>query len=192
MPEEHIKAQAPAQPEVKAEAEVLDKAHLMADMQKATAANDWKLVSKVASQIARMVATEEKAALDAKQKAVETLGIKVKDFITKAIKPMIDKGELDEADGVWYSMDFGDEMKDGIRPTGIRLLKSAAKVAKGAGGGGGGKKYDVKTEELLTQHGGKVMNEETGQTFQEAYDASTEGNSRYQVRVKLLKLAGIS
>lgn len=174
-------------------AQVKDKAKLMAEMQKATAANDWKLVSKVASEIAKMVATEERAALEAKQKAVENLGMKVKDAITKLLKPMIDKGELDAADGVWYGMDFADQMeKGGERPSSIKLLKSAVKAAKGTGGGGGGKKYSVKTEDLLVEHGSKVMNAENGQTYQQAYDANTEGNSRYQVRVKLLKVAGIS
>jgi len=176
-----------AQEQTRAEAPVVVKTQkqLIAEMQKATAANDWKGVSKVAAEIARMVAAEERAALEVKQKAVVELTTKVKAIIDKALKPMYDSKELDMADGIWYVWDFGEKLSS------CRLTKGIIR-AKGTGGGGGGKKFGVKTEDLLAEHGSKVMDKETGQTFQQAYDANSDGNKRYLIRVKLLKAVGIS
>lgn len=162
--------------------EVKTKDQLLAEMKVAMDSGDFKAVSKVSSQIAKVVAGEEKVEKDAKQAAVAKLTDVVKKAIDKAVKPFIDSGELDAADGIWYANDFGEKL------TSCRLVKGAARKA---GGGGGGKKFNVTTTELLTKHGAELMGD-TGKTFQEAYDEDTGGNARYKVRMKLLKADGLS
>jgi len=164
------------------EAKVKTKKELLAEMKVALDSGDFKAVSKVSSQIAKAVAAEEKIEKDAKQAAVANLTEVVKKAIDKAVKPFIDSQELDAADGIWYSYDFGEKL------TTCRLVKGATRKS---GGGGGGKKFNVTTTELLTKHGGEQMGD-SGKTFQEAYDEDTGGNARYKVRMKLLKADGLS
>jgi len=155
---------------------------LMAELQAALAAGDFKAVATVSRKIDSLAKQAEKAELDAKRQAVEAIAEKVKAKIIKAIQPMVDAGELDSADGIWFSYDFGEQA-----PT-LRLLKSAAKAAR-TGGGGTGKKFDISTDELLAKFGGEEFKD--GQTFQQAYETSTDKNWRYAIRTKLLKKEGI-
>lgn len=169
-------------PEAVAE-EAKTKEQLLADMKKAMDAGDWKAVSKVSTAIAKTVAVEEKKELEVKQAAVGKLTDKVKAAFDAVAKRLIDSKELDAADGIWYANDFGEAL------TTCRLLKSQPKP-KGGGGGGGGKKVDITTTDLLAKHGHLQMGD-SGKTYQQAYDEDTDGNSRYKVRTKLLKVAGL-
>lgn len=167
----------------KEDAEAKTKKQLLADMQKAMESGDFKAVSKVSSAIAKIVADEEKTEKDAKLAAIVGLTEKVKAEFDAVVVKLNKDGILDAADGVWYSNDFGEKL------TTCRLLKGAAR--KGGGGGGGGKKFSITTNELLAKHGDEQMGD-SGQTFKEAYEANTDGNSRYKVRMKLLKAEGLS
>lgn len=166
----------------KDDAEVKTKKQLLADMQKAMETGDFKAVSKVSSAIAKIVADEEKAEKDAKLSAIVGLTEQVKVHFDNLVVELNKNGALDACDGVWYSNDFGDKL------TTCRLLKGATR--KG-GGGGGGKKFNITTNDLLTKHGAEQMGD-SGMTFQQAYDEKTDGNSRYKVRMKLLKADGLS
>lgn len=158
---------------------------LQVELKQAVTAKEvnWKLVSGISEKLDKMTKALANSKREATLKALEAVTAQVKAAIEKAVEPFMDK--LTEADGIWYSNDFGDAL------TGCRLMKSAAKKASGGGGGGGaGKSFDISTEQLLKNHGGKMMGE-SGQTYQEAHDESTDGNKRYNVRKKLLKEEGL-
>jgi len=164
---------------------VQTKAELLAEMKVATDAGDWKAVSKISAKIAKVVATEEKAEKDAKLAVIATTTEIFKKAMDKTVATLIkdvDPELLKVMDGVWYVNDFGEKL------TTCRLVKGAVRKA---GGGGGGKKFSISTTELLSKHGSEMMGD-SGKTFQEAYDADTGGNSRYKVRMKLLKADGLS
>lgn len=168
-------------PEAAAE-EAKTKDQLLAEMKSAVDKGDWKGVAKISTAIAKTVAAEEKAELEAKQAAVGKLTDKVKAAFDAVAKKIVDSGELDAADGIWYANDFGEKL------TTCRLLKSQPK-AKGTGGGGG-KKVDITTTALLEKHGHLQMGD-SGKTYQQAFDEDTGGNARYKIRMKLLKVAGL-
>ncbi len=157
---------------------------LLAEMKVATDAGDWKAVSKISSAIAKMVAVGEKAEKDAKLEAIKGLTEKVKATIDKAVQKIVESGELDAAEGIWYVNDFGEKL------TSCRLLKSAQR--KG-GGGGVGKKLSITTTDLLKDYGDQVIEggDLAGMTFKAAYEGNTDGNFRYKLRMKMAKLAGL-
>lgn len=157
-------------------------ADLMAELEEALASKDFKAVAAASRKLDQSVKAKEKAELDAKRAALDAMVDKVKGAIAKAIKPMVDSGDLDAADGIWYSYDFGEQA-----PT-VRLTKTAPKAAR-AGGGGGGKKFDIGTDDMLARHGQEEYKD--GLTFQQAYESSTDKNLRYAIRQKLLKLEGL-
>lgn len=162
------------------------KDELLAEIKVAAEAGDWKAVSKVSSQIAKVVAGEEKAEKVEKEAALAGVTEDIKKALDKTVAKFIEAINpitLEAMDGVWYSQDFGEQL------TTCRIVKGA--VRKGSTGGGGGKKFSITTNDLLTKHGSELMGD-TGKTFQEAYDEDTGGNSRYKVRMKLLKADGLS
>ena len=147
--------------------ETKTKDQLLAELKTALDSGDFKAVAKVSREIDKLTVGEEKAEKEAKLAVVTDLTAKVKKVLDKAL------GTIDfppEADGVWYSNDFGEAL------TSCRLVKGAVRKASG-GGGGGGKKFSISTNELLQRHGSDEMGE-SGKTFQEAYDEDTAGNSR--------------
>jgi hypothetical protein len=161
----------------------------------ASAAGDWKAVSKCANEMIALEKEAEKTEREAKQKAVADLTLSIKKKIDEFIAEMKQAGELDSADGVWYADDFG------TTESSLRLLKSQPKAAKPASGsaatashgGGGGKKFDVKTEDLLKEHGTQAFKKDgkdTEVTLQAQWDSSPDKNNRYRVREQLLKIAG--
>jgi len=166
---------------------------LREQMKTAVANEDWKAVSKVSADLAKLEKDAEKAARDAAEASVKELTMKVKDAITNFLTPMIDSGELDGCDGVWYGMDFGDQMEDsGLRPASCKLLKSAAKP-RASGGGGGGTKFNVSYKDFLAKYGDELVTDAdaefrsalkpcVGLTWKEAYESSTDGNFRYHIR----------
>ena len=157
-------------------------AELMADMGRAVKAGDYKAVAKVAQELVRFQKAKEQAELEAKQKVLAERTDKVKQAIEKALKPLVDSGFLDQADGIWYAHDFGDKLVT------CRLMKSAPRTARTAGGGGGGKKFSVSTTELLEKFGNDEYKDR--QTFKAAWDANTDKNWRYAIRESLLKKNG--
>ena len=156
---------------------------LFRSMQAAMSANDWKLVSQVSRKIDQIQKTAEKAELEAKRAELEAMQSEVGDAIMAAVEPMITSGQLDKADGIWFSYDFGEQ-----KPT-VRLMKTATRAAR-TGGGGTGKKFDVSTDDMLARHGNEAY-KNTEQTFKAAYDSNTDKNWRYGIRNALLKLEGI-
>ena len=148
------------------EMEVADKEQLLAQMKEATDKNDWKAVSKISSQIAKVVVAEEKAVKDAQLAAVAGLTEDIKKIIDKAIDKWIQTlpdEQVAALDGVWYGQEFGEV-------TSCKVVKGAIKTG-GGGGGGGGKKFAISTNDLLAQHGDKVIEsgDDQGKTFNEAY-----------------------
>jgi len=175
-------AQAPA-----AEVRVPTEAELMAQMDKAMKTGDFKAVAKIASEIAKVQKAKEQAEVEAKQKALAGLTDKVKAAIEKAVKPLVDAGELDQADGIWYTYDFGEKL------IACRLMKSQPKARASTGGGGGGKKFDVATtpgSDLFEKFKGEAY-KDTGMTVQQAWDADADKNKRYAIRQWLLKKGGV-
>ena len=156
---------------------------LMAQMQDAITKNDFKLVSSISRKIDTRNRAIEKSALDEKRAIVEKISGKVNDIITQAATQMVADGELDAADGIWYSWDFGEQ-----RST-VRLTKTATKT-RSSGNGGAGKKFDISTEDMLSRHGEEVYKD--GMTFSVAYQSNVDKNWRYAIRMKLLKLEGIT
>jgi len=158
------------------------KASLLNDLQAALTAGDFKKVASISKDIAQMQAKADKAEIDAKLAKLDSIRVKVLTVMEKAAKVLVDSKELDEADGIWFSWDFGEAKAS------VRLTKAAPK-AKGSSGGGAGKKFDVSTDTLLASHGHEP-NGESGLSLKASYEATTDGNKRYQIRTKLLKLAG--
>ena len=173
---------------------------LNAKMAEVSAAKDWKAVSKVARELVdaeNLLARSKKEALQA---ALADITSKVKATIDRAVSKMYDAGELDGADGIWYSKDFGDEA------SGCRLTKTAPKV-KGEASTANGSYVSrpEKSSDLLKTEGDKPFlpagakatidkvehTFESGLTLQEAFDYNTNGGWRNRVRMALLKSAGL-
>jgi len=163
-------------------APVVSEASLMASMEQAMKAKDYKAVARVSQELVKYQRTQEQAIADAKSKALVAITTEVKTVLDTAVKRLIDAKKLDLADGVWYSADFGD------KSTACRLIKTTAKAPR-TGSGGSGKKYDIGTEEMLKKHG--HMEYKGGQSFQSAYDSDTDKNKRYAIREALLKVEGL-
>jgi len=158
-------------------------ATLMAEMNSAVTSGDYKAVAKVAQELVKFQKAKEQIELEAKQAILAEKTVKVKEILDKAVGKLIDSGELDKADGIWYTQDFGE------KSTSCRLMKTAAK-AKGTGGGGGaGKKFAISTTDLLEKYGTQEYKD--GTTYQSAWDANTDKNWRYAIRESLLKKDGL-
>ena len=175
-PQETTTEQPAAEPELTIE-------QLMAQMQDAISANDFKAVSQISRKIDTRNRAIEKSALDEKRAMADEVGNTVMSAIMEVVQPLVDDGTLDNFDGVWFTNDFGEQ-----QPT-IRLVKTATKQ-RSSGNGGGGKKFDVSTEDMLSRHGEEVYKD--GVTFSVAYQSNVDKNWRYAIRMKLLKLEGIT
>ncbi len=162
-------------------AEPVSEEQLMVELEAALKSKDFKAVAAASRKLDQAVKAKEKAELDVKRAALDKMIDKVKGAITKAVKPLVDSGELDAADGIWYSYDFGEQA-----PV-VRLMKTQPKAARA--GTGGGKKFDISTDDMLAKHGQEEYKD--GLNFQQAYESSTDKNWRYAIRQKLLKLEGV-
>jgi len=165
-----------------AEVQPATEEQLMAELQSALETKDFKAVAAASRKLDQTVKAKEKTDLEVKRAALDAMIDRVKGAITKAVRPLVDGGELDAADGIWYSYDFGEQA-----PV-VRLMKTQPRAAR-TGGGGGGKKFDISTDDMLGRHGQEEYKD--GLTFQQAYESSTDKNWRYAIRQKLLKLEGI-
>ena len=181
---------------------------IMAELEKALKAKDYKTVSKLSAEIAKADAEKEKAEREKALAGLATITTKVTAAIQKAIDGF--KAEFEKTDviqGVWFSLDFAEKPEVGINPK-CRLVK----VEKGSKGGAvtksGSGSYisrPEKTADLLAQVGEKVMFKEAtevtidkasktmsaGTTYKEAHEASDNGGWRNRVRMALLKEAGL-
>lgn len=157
-------------------------AELMQDMNKAVASGDYKAVAKVAQELVKFQKSKEAAELAAKLKVLEEKTDTVKSVISKALAKLVESGELDAADGIWYANDFGEKLVT------CRLVKTAARKASTGTGGGGGKKYSISTKELLEKFGNDEYKD--GLSFQSAWDSNDDKNYRYGIRETLLKRNG--
>jgi len=164
-------------------APVVSEKSLMASLQTALAAGNFKLVAQVSQELVKYQRTQEQAAADAKSKALLAVTLEVKTALDAAVKKLVDAKKLDLADGVWYSQDFGD------KSAACRLIKATAKAERKSSGGGVGKKFSIGTAELLQKYGG--MEYKDGQTFQQTYEADSDKNFRFGIRNALLKLEGL-
>lgn len=193
---------APPEP-VKVKSEV----ELMTELEVALKSKDFKAVAKVSAEIDKLQKGKEKAELAEKQKVLEAKTDGVKVILTSVVAMMIsghkagkaeldhlvgllgklDGKELDKADGVWYTQDFGDKLVN------VRLSKSQAKTStpRTAGGGGGGKKFNINTVELINGKYAEVQYKDTGLTFKAAWDSNSDKNYRYAIRQALLKAEGL-
>jgi len=159
------------------------KQELMAQLQTALTAGDYKEVTRVSRLIDQKERASEKAELETKRKELEQMSESVKAVLVETVQPMVDSGQLDKADGIWFAWDFGEPAPS------VRLMKTATRTPR-AGGGGTGKKFGVSTDSLLEKYGAEPY-KETGMTFKAAYDSNTDKNWRYAIRQALLKKDGI-
>lgn len=161
-----------------------DEATLMAEMNQAVASGDYKAVAKVASELVKFQKTKEAAEQAEKQKRLTEVSSKVQAAIDKIVEKLVSDGVLDDADGVWYSRDFGERLVT------IRLMKAQAKTKTGGSGGSTGKKFDVNTNDLLERFGDTEYKD--GLTFKQAWESNMDKNYRYAIRVALLKRVGVT
>lgn len=183
MADEQADVQQPQQKAVVVEQKPASEAELQTQMDAALKTKDFKIVAKVAAELVKFQKAKDAVELDAKQKALATITDKVKVAITKTLKPLVDAGELDMADGIWFSHDFGEKLET------CRLMRSAPRATR-AGGGGGGKKFDVNTNDLLDKFGNDQYGDK-GMTYLQAWESNTDKNWRYAIRQSLLKKAGV-
>lgn len=179
---------------------------LMVEVGKAWEAKDMKLMGQLSRLATKAEADVEKTKKAALLAELVEKTLTVRNTIAKAIAKMVDAGELDGAEGIWYAQDFGAMEEVGINPA-CRLVKTGRK-ASGEGGGSSQSSYvanPAKSADLLAQVGSEVMFAEdtpvtidkvervmaAGTTYKEAYDFSTNGGWRNRVRMALLKKAGI-
>jgi len=201
-------------------------AELEAKVTEAAVAKDYKQVGKLAQQLNKLQTDAKAQELKQKQDALVAITGQVGEMFTKLVGFLtagqepdatevdnfansileLEGTELDKADGVWYSNDFGAESG---HATSIRLMKNTSKPKatsstgeKAPSTGGGVQKYSVKTEELLAELGDMILGNGEGGTIKapEAYagktvkaaqEESTDKNWRYQLRVALLKHKGV-
>lgn len=157
---------------------------LMAELKAALDKGDFKAVAKISSEVAKREASKDKADREAKVAQLSAITGEVKSQFDALANKLVASKKLDFADGIWYSFDFGEKL------TTCRLLKSQPKARTG---GGGGKKFAVTTADLLEKYG----NQKPGngdKTYNQLWadTPATDGNARYAIRVKLLKVAGLS
>jgi hypothetical protein len=182
------------------------KEELLAKLQQAMAAGDFRVIAKIGAELASFQRSAEAAAREEKEKAilttVQTFRVAVESFIDNYVK---DNEDMDLADGVWIDWDFEEKREVGINPK-VKLLKGKS-AAKQAGVEGKtratspGKVFNIKTEDMIVEVGEalfgdgsngtiKAADKFAGKSPAAAYSESTDGNWRYQIRVALLKATG--
>jgi len=158
-----------------------DEQTLMAEMNQAVSTGDYKAVAKVAQELVKAQKAKEAEELAAKAAILDAKVTTVRDTIMKSLAKMVDAGELDMADGVFFNWDFGDK-----EPS-CRLSKTATRKSSG-GGGGVGKRFSVSTNDLLESFGNEDYKD--GMTYRQGWDSNADKNWRYAIRESLLKKGG--
>ena len=197
--------------EAKADAVVdyskLSKDQLLEAIGKAYASKNMKLMGQLSKLYTKVEADEEKAKKEALQSELVKVTADTLAKLTTYADSLVESGELDGAEGIWFALDFGTIREKGINPS-CRLMKGSRKASAGGGASAGKSSYvanPAKSADLLAQVGGNVYFAETttvtidkveqvmdaGMTFKQAYDFSTNGGWRNRVRMALLKEAGV-
>lgn len=156
-------------------------------LQEAMAKGDMAEVIKIASSLKKEVSAAEKADLEAKKGQIEALGEKIRQDVQNAI---INKYATDIKNLVGEKKAIINISWSYEEPiTVVKIHKGVAgKGGKRASSGGVPQKFDMSTDQLLELYGSQVMDEESGQTFTEAWTvADKDKNKRFQVRKKLIK-----
>ncbi len=164
---------------------VMNEGELEGAISKAMADKDLKLVISLARDLDKLTKANASAKQEEKLVALVSITTTVRKAVEKLIDGLVADKKLDLADGLWITWDFEAVREVGINPS-VRLIKTA-KTRKS--GGGGGKRFDATWKELLEKYGGSPY-KDSGLTCQQAWDADTGKNSRFQVRVAMLKLDG--
>jgi len=178
---------------------------LLEEVGKAYQAKDMKLMGTLSRLATKAEADAAKAAKEQLQAALVETVTAVRKTLKKTVQDMVDKKELDGAEGVWFVWDFGQIEELGVNPA-CRLTKTGRKTAVDGGGSGTSSytAHPAKSSELLDEIGGEVYFEDdttvtidkqevtmaAGTTFKQAYDFSTNGGWRNRVRMAMLKKAG--
>ena len=169
---------------------VLTEAELEASIEAAMKAKDLKLVISLARDLDKLTKANASAKQDEKLAALIDITTKVRKAVEKLIDGFTaDKAgakEFELADGLWIAWDFEAVREVGINPS-VRLVKTA-KTRKSSSTGGG-QRFSIGWKELLEKYGGSPY-KDSGLTCQQKWDESSEKNSRYQVRMAMLKLDG--
>ncbi len=164
----------------------LTEAQLELAIGKAMADKDLKLVISLARDLDKLTKANASAKQEEKLAALIDITTKVRKAVEKLIDGLVAGKELDLADGLWITWDFEAVREVGINPS-VRLVKTT-KTRKSSGTGGG-QRFSIGWKDLLEKHGGSPY-KDSGLTCQQKWDESSEKNSRYQVRMAMLKLDG--
>ena len=171
---------------VPAEAPIVTKESLMAELTAAMASNDWQSVAKIGASIAKYEATIKRQEREKLETEVIEVAELIKIDIESVIESYLDNPILEKCAGVWYSYDFGTGLK-AIRLLSPNVSKSSTKATGSAGSVG--KKFDVTTDALLSQFGDELY-KDSGMTASDFHKSTTDGNKRYILRTWLLKKGG--
>ena len=166
-------------------APVLTEDEMKAKVQSLMAAGDFNAAKALLTNLAKGQKDKDKAELEAKQAALKEVNEEVKLAIQKLVQGYVSQGKLDKADHVKFYQNLTDSTKD----VECSLFKSAQAKARSGGGSGTGQKFAVRTTDLMAQYGDEPY-KESGMSHSEAWEADSGGNSRYAVRMSLLKLGG--
>jgi hypothetical protein len=154
---------------------------------------DLKSMKLIAVELAKRQAATEAKEREAKNAVLVTLAAKVQTEIDSIVNAYKASGEFDSelVQGVFYTFDFGNTA------SGISLSKKATvRTAKATTGEkspstGAAKKFDVKTEDLLAGNSWiSPLNQAVITEVKAIFESTTDGNKRYNGRIKLLKAAG--
>lgn len=158
---------------------------LQAELKSAMALGDIPKVIQLATQLKKLVKGAGDAELEAKKGQITDLGEKVKIAFVK----LIDQYGADivtlvgeKKACIKLTWDFEGQVPE------VKIVKGASGTRKGgAKGGGNPQKFSMTSEALLEKFGGEKY-KDTGRTFQEIWDSTTDKNARYTVRKALIKL----
>ena len=168
------------------ETEVRNTELIKNELRAALDANDLVKMSELSGELKKSVGSAEKIAKEQREQALVALTAKVKATFDKVAQKFVDSGELDSADGIFYTYDFGEKMAT------CRLTKTATRArtqGQGSTGAGLAKKYDISTDDLLKSYGElafKVEGKDTEESLQQAFGRDLDKNHRYNVRKQLI------
>lgn len=174
-------------------------AELRAQIDAALNSGDYIQAGKLTAILGKGQIAAVKAAEEERQKVLATLTEKVKVALRTEVELLLEAGELDGCDGVWFSIDFAD-MVNGVYSASCRLVKTIKGTATvKRTGGGTPKRYNISNEDMLTKHGTTPATtkrfKDLSLTLQQAWEqrgsAADQKNWTGDIRKELLKLEGL-
>ena len=167
---------------------------------KAYAAKDMKLMGALSRLYTKKEADAEKAKKDALLAELIKVTAETLESFTQHANKLVDTGNLDGAEGIWFAYDFGAIREKGINPS-LRLVKAGRKPSTGGSTNGSGSYVAglPSSASMLEEAGDKVYITKAtnvtidkvdhmlpvGMTYREAYKYSTNGGWRNRVRMAL-------